>query len=36
MGTEIIIIIVILAVLLVKFIVYLFNKHKTQEEKVHP
>lgn len=36
MATEIIIIIVIISVLLLKFIVYLFNKHATQEDKIHP
>ncbi len=36
MATEIIIIIVIISVLLLKFIVYLLNKHTTQTEKIHP
>jgi competence protein ComGC len=36
MATEIIIIIVIISVLLLKFIVYVLNKHRTQTEKVYP
>ena len=36
MATEIIIITVIICVLLLKLIVYLFNKHISKEEKVYP
>ena len=36
MTAEIIIIVVIGSILLLKFIVYLLNKHTTQEETIHP